>query len=355
VLVVDDGSRDPAAVAAVCRRAGADVLALPVNAGPAAARNAGLAATGSALVAFVDSDCLPPAGWLAALAGHFADPLVAAVAPRVRGSVSGRTGRAAVARARSPLDLGDHEARVRPGSRVPYVPTAALVVRRAALPAPPFDAGLRYGEDVDLVWRLHDAGWTVRYDPRTVVQHTEPERWRDRLVRRYRYGTSAGPLAVRHGARVTPLVASPVVLLAWSLLASGRPVRALAVAGVPAVSLHRALRATGLPTRDCARTALRVTGQGVRATAAGLGGAGSVVTAPVLLTLLLPRRTRRTAAVALLVPPLLERRGRRLEVGPVRWTAVRLVDDLAYALGVWRGAWAARTTAPLRPRRTRPR
>ena len=77
---------------------------------------------------------------------------------------------------------------MRPGSRVSYVPTAALLVRRsaldsvaiddAAIPAPGhlagpgplssrgvFDPALRYGEDVDLIWRLHDAGWRVRYEP----------------------------------------------------------------------------------------------------------------------------------------------------------------------------------------------
>src|ERR1700761_4855750 len=44
VLVVDDGSRDPAAVAAVAAGAGADYLHRPANGGPAAARNTRLAA-----------------------------------------------------------------------------------------------------------------------------------------------------------------------------------------------------------------------------------------------------------------------------------------------------------------------
>ena len=48
-------------------------------------------------------------------------------------------------------------------TKVSYVPTAALLVRRAALDSVTpgggavFDPALRYGEDVDLVWRLHDA------------------------------------------------------------------------------------------------------------------------------------------------------------------------------------------------------
>ena len=44
------------------------------------------------LVAFLDSDCVPSEGWLGALTGHFEDPLVAAVGPRVRPlEVPGRT------------------------------------------------------------------------------------------------------------------------------------------------------------------------------------------------------------------------------------------------------------------------
>jgi mycofactocin glycosyltransferase len=81
VVVVDDGSADPAAVAAVA--AGARLLRHPVARGPAAARDAGLRVAGTALVAFVDSDCVPEPGWLQQLARHLTDPRVALVAPRI--------------------------------------------------------------------------------------------------------------------------------------------------------------------------------------------------------------------------------------------------------------------------------
>ena len=355
VLVVDDGSTDPGAVAAVARTHGAQLIRLAVNAGPGGARNAGLAASAAAVVAFVDSDCTPPPGWLGALVGHFVDPEVGAVAPRVRGAVGGRSVLARYAAARGPLDLGRYEARVRPGSRVPYVPTAALLVRRAALPlGPAFDSALRWGEDVDLVWRLHDAGWSVRYDPRTVVTHAEPDRWWPWLGRRHRYGTSAAPLAQRHGSRLAPLVLPPWPTAAWLLLTSRRPMPALVCAAVPAVRLHLRLRSTGLPRSTCVRVAALAASRAVLGTGAGLGGAGLVVTAPLLLALLLRRSARATAAAVLLVPPLLEWRARRPALDPFRWTAVRLVDDLAYASGVWRGCLAGRTVKPLRPRTSRP-
>ena len=82
VMVVDDGSRDPAAISSIAAAAGASVLRRPVN-GEAAARNTGLAAADTPLVAFLDSDCVPGPGWLDALLPHFADPAVGAVAPRI--------------------------------------------------------------------------------------------------------------------------------------------------------------------------------------------------------------------------------------------------------------------------------
>ena len=133
------------------------------------------------LVAFLDADTLPPPDWIERLAGHFDDPRVAAVAPRIR----------AANRRRSPLDMG-------PNRIVPYVPSAALIVRTPVR----FDETLRYGEDVDLIWRLLDQGHRVVYDPSVVVLHHEA----DVLRRRFRYGTSAAPLAARHPTRLRHVV-----------------------------------------------------------------------------------------------------------------------------------------------------
>ena len=150
VIVVDDGSGDPAAVARVASGAGAGVLRRAVNGGPAAARNTGLAAADTPLVAFLDSDCVPGPGWLDALLPHFADPAVGAVAPRIVPDEPGRTWLARYEGASSTLDMGARASIVRPGSRVPYVPGAALVVRRAAA-GTGFTETMRIGEDVDFV------------------------------------------------------------------------------------------------------------------------------------------------------------------------------------------------------------
>ncbi len=58
VLVVDDGSTDE--TAAIARRCGAAVLTRQGPAGPAAARNAGVAATTAGLIVFVDADVVAP-------------------------------------------------------------------------------------------------------------------------------------------------------------------------------------------------------------------------------------------------------------------------------------------------------
>jgi mycofactocin system glycosyltransferase len=212
VVVVDDGSRDAAGTASVVTRHGARLVRRATAGGPAAARNAGLNAVDTDAVAFVDSDCLANAASLRALARHLADPLVAVAAPRIRPADDDRTRSAT----RSPLDMGERPATVAPGSRVSYVPSTAIVARRAALTAVGgFDDALRHGEDVDLCWRLVTAGWSVRYDPRVVATHLEPAGFRA-LARRFHYGTSAGPLARRHpGALRGPAlrgITAPVTL-----------------------------------------------------------------------------------------------------------------------------------------------
>ena len=149
--------------------------ARPTPARPAPATR-GWPPSHSALVAFVDSDCVPDDGWLGPLLGHFDDPLVAAVAPRIVPAPGpGQVGSARYDAARSSLDRGPGRGRCAPGSPIPFVPSAALLVRVDAATGPDlFDAALRGGEDVDLVWRLGEAGWDVRYVPSSTVAHDGP-------------------------------------------------------------------------------------------------------------------------------------------------------------------------------------
>ncbi len=195
-VVVDDASADAGASEEIAERHGARFVALRTNSGPSAARNVGLSLVDSALVAFVDSDCVPPDGWLQSLLGHFDDPMVAAVAPRIVSPSSRTSVLARYERVRPLLDQGTTPAPVRPGGRVSYVPSAAIVVRADIAEGPDlFDPSLRGGEDVDLVWRLHEAGWDVRYVPGSVVTHDGPADTLSFLERRSFYGSTAAPLA----------------------------------------------------------------------------------------------------------------------------------------------------------------
>ncbi len=348
VLVVDDASADRAGTARVAAEHGARLVRREACGGPAAARNTGLAACRSPFVAFLDSDCVPEPGWLGRLLGHFADPRVGAAAPRIL-PARDRSG-GVLARfeaARSPLDMGPSPARAAPGGPVPYVPSAALAVRRSACPGG-FDPGMPVGEDVDLVWRLADAGWAVRYDPAAAVRHAHRTRLGPLLRRRFDYGTSAGPLALRHGARVAPAVVSPWSGAAVALAAAGRPAGAAALlAAATALLVHKTGRAgPAVPAAEAARLVGLGTLGAARWLAASVARTWWPAAVPAALA---SRRAAVLLAVAALAPPLAEWADRRPELDPLTWTALCLAADGAYAAGVWTGAYTSRTPVPLLP------
>lgn len=357
VVVVDDGSRDAGAIARVTARHGARLLRRDVNGGPGAARNTGLEAITTEFVALLDSDCAPPAGWLAPLVAHLADPLVAAAAPRIT-SIAPVTWAGRYTTVRGSLDLGSRPSRVAPRARVSYVPTAALVVRRSALadvagPRGVFEEQLRVGEDVDLIWRWDAADRRVRYVPEVRVDHQEPSTWRSLLRRRFSYGTSAAPLALRHPDAGAPLVLHPWLGLTVAALLARRPVPAVAAYALGVRAMTRRLEAASVPTTGTARAMA----EGVRQTWLGVGRYLTQFAAPALVAaVVLPgSRGRRLAAASLLLGPPLTSWARHREVlDPIRYTAGHLADEIAYGAGVWAGCRTHRTTAPLRPAIARP-
>lgn len=353
VIVVDDGSATAGAVAEVARRHGARLIRRSRNAGPAAARNAGAAQCTAAVIAFVDSDAVVDVTTLRSLAAHFSDPLVAAVAPRVRPLTKGGGVLGVIARHWSPLDLGPSAGPVVATGRIAYVPSTVLLVRRDALAAVGgFEESLRYGEDVDLVWRLVAAGGRVRYDPSVTVRHAEPVTWSAWLRRRFAYGTSAAPLSRRHGDNAAPLVVAPAPVTALGLAVAGAPTLGVAVAAATAWRLRRRLRAASVPAADATRAAVVApvhTALGAARWAAQLWWPGLVVAAA------RSRRSRLVVTVAVIAPPLVEWGKRRPRLDPLRWTGALLVDDAVYGMGVWAGCLRERTVRPLLPRLRVPR
>jgi mycofactocin system glycosyltransferase len=345
VIVVDDGSVVPVAV----RRA--RVLRHEVSRGPAAARNAGLRAVTTPFVAFLDSDCVPVTGWLDALRPHLADPRLAVVAPRIVALRGGPGWLGTYETAVSALDMGPAPAAVAPLSAVSYVPSAALLVRRAAL-GDGFDETMRVAEDVDLVWRLAAAGWRLRYEPAGAVAHDHPARTVAWLRRRAFYGTGAALLAARHGSAVAPVVLAPESGLAWALaLFGGRRGRA-AAAGLLAVTAVRLARRLGrpgepLPLGFAAGLVLR----GQAASGRALARAVTRHHWPLALAASGSRRARRGVLVVAVGDALAAWWPHRHRVGPVRFAAARRLEDLAYGAGLWWGALRSRSPRALLPAR----
>ena len=343
VVVVDDGSLDAAAHERVACDAGATHLRLDRSVGPGSARDAGIRLARHEVVVVVDSDVEVTPGWLGPLLSHLDDPVVAAVAARVR--TVGGTGPLAEYESRSsPLDLGAEPAPVAPGGRVAYVPAAALLLRRSAyLQVGGFDADLRFGEDVDLEWRLAEAGWSVRHEPASVVLHP-PRRTVGGWVRqRVDYGSAAAALDRRHPGAVAPWRASRWSLVVWLLVLAGHPGAALMVAGGTGAALAR--RLDGLP-------ALEAVGLVARGhLAAGRSLARAVLRTWWPLAVVgswCSRRVRRAVAVAVVVAVV----DRTLADGDDRSVGalpLGLLDDLAYGAGVWWGCLRHRRWGPLVP------
>ena len=363
VVIVDDGSADPVTVeqfdGAPCS---IEIVRHDRSRGPAAARNTGLARCRTEFVAYLDADVVPRSGWLEALLGHFCDPTVALVAPRI---VALHVGNGAVARyeaVRSALDLGEREAPVQPYGTVSYLPSAAIVCRRSAVAdIGGFDEALMCGEDVDLCWRLLQNSSRLRYEPAALVAHDHRTELRQWLSRRAFYGSSAAPLAQRHPDNTAPMVIPVYSLLAWVSVATGSAAGVLAgvvFAGLHTHTVTTTVRGTGVSAAQSAVLAARGLGYGVLQLSAGMC---RHYWPAALAASLVSRRFRRAAAAAAVIDGLHDWATRaRLpheggtRIGPLGYVVLKRLDDLAYGAGLWAGALRARTWRPLRPDIKRP-
>ncbi|CAB4881917.1 unannotated protein [freshwater metagenome] len=341
VIVVDDASAP-----AIGPIANATVIRIAVNGGPGVARSTGLSHVTTPLVAFVDTDVELTPGWLAPLLAHLDDNLVAVVAPRV-GSRAGTTLLERYEMLQSPLDLGGAPARVRAGTRVSYLPAAALVCRADALRSVgAFDTALRLGEDVDLVWRLDKAGWRVRYEPAAEVTHRPRGTWVGWARQRHDYGTSAAPLAERHPGALAPVRVSGWSAAAWLAVAAGVPLVGTSIAAVTTALLARKLRSVP----DGPRLALRLAGLGHlyagRSLASGVSRAWWPLAA---LLSLVSRRARRVVLIALTLPAAIDWVNTRPGLDPMRYVGLRALDDLSYGTGLVRGCISTRSAEALLP------
>ena len=224
VIAVDDASDPPVAPSPASR-----VLRLRTNAGPAVARNAGLGRRRRPRSSPSSTPtCASSRAGSTRCSATSPTTASALVAPRVA-SAPGAGPIAAYEQGHSPLDLGPGAGPHRPGHPPQLRPGGG---DRRAHRAPcgrstASTGGLRFGEDVDAVWRLVEAGWRCRYEPASVVHHRPA-----RVVAR-RWSPSASPTArrpprcrKRHPGALAPVRISGWSGAAWGLLAAGQPIPA---------------------------------------------------------------------------------------------------------------------------------
>ncbi|MCC6794961.1 MAG: glycosyltransferase [Candidatus Hydrogenedentes bacterium] len=193
VIVIDDGSADNSVE--IARKFPVTLIQQPKR-GPAAARNAGARVASGDIVAFTDSDCIPHKDWIAQLVENFGDGV---------GAVGGTYG---IANTGSVLARIIHnEIRSRHagfGYEVDFLGSYNLAVKRDVFNAlNGFDEDFKAasGEDNDLSYRIHDAGYALHYTPAAVVDHYHPERLAPYLRSQMRHGFWRMKLYAKHPRR----------------------------------------------------------------------------------------------------------------------------------------------------------
>ena len=338
VIVIDDCSpHSPTALP------GAELIRSASSLGPAGARNLGLHLVTTEFVLFVDIDVEIDQDAIQRLLDCFVSNDIGVVAPRVCGSDDDDV-LSRFEATHSPLDMGEVEANVRKGTRVSYVPSATWLCRTSAMNSiDGFDESLRTGEDVDAVWRLVEQGFGVRYEPSVVVRHAARTNIRKFITQRIGYGESAAPLATKHGDALAPVRLSPLMLGAW-LLTLFSPMLGALIFLIDAIRLTRTLANTSEERKAFARLAARNLTHSSHLIARAI----TRVWWPIVVVLaIFSKRVRTVLGLAALVPAAVEWTRKRPPLDPFRFTALRLLDDASYGIGVWRNAFRTRQPKPL--------
>jgi GT2 family glycosyltransferase len=220
------------------------------------ARNVGVrAARAGEWLLFVDADCVPQSDLLDA---YFAEPVPARCAV-LAGEISGDETQAGLmpryARSRNYLSQteGLH------GKAGTAAATANMLVRRSAFDAVGgFAEGIRSGGDVDLCWRLAEAGWTLAYRPGAGVVHRHRESLLGFMGQVARYGAGARWLDANHPG------SSPRWPLVPGLVGSARDIAGHLLGGRFEQATFRAIDGLGLVAHNVGYRASNVAARAAR-------------------------------------------------------------------------------------------
>ncbi len=203
VIVVDDGSTDATGLIAdqyAARCPYIRVIHQP-QLGLSAARNTGLHASsgsGSAIVAYTDADCYVDPHWLHYLALAMADGRFAAVGgPNLAPAEDNLTAACVAVSPGAPVHvlITDEIAEHIPGCNMAFRKERLLDIDG-------FDPLYRVaGDDVDVCWRLQDAGHVIGFCAAMCVWHHRRNRIGAYLRQQMGYGRAEGLLIPKHALR----------------------------------------------------------------------------------------------------------------------------------------------------------
>ncbi len=165
-----------------------------------AARNTGIRAATSEILAFTDADCYPHPRWLSELVKPFEEADVGLVA----GEVSALPGKTWLE------TYAEHKAFMSQQHTLnhpfcPYGQTANLGIRMRSLRTVGlFRPHLTTGGDADICWRIQkEGGWKILAAPEALVQHRHRQTLKELSSQWYRYGKSNRYLHELHGIELT--------------------------------------------------------------------------------------------------------------------------------------------------------
>lgn len=195
IILVDDGSTDD--TRAITARFPAVRALHQTNQGLSVARNAGLHAATGSIIAYTDSDCFADPDWLT----HLVHQLERSGAAAVGGpNLSPEDGWRAACVAASP---GQPTHVLENDQTAEHIPGCNMAYRREALLAiNGFNPKYRQaGDDVDLCWRLEQAGMWITFAPGAFVWHHRRQTPRAYLRQQAGYGKAEALLWFDHPDR----------------------------------------------------------------------------------------------------------------------------------------------------------